>query len=75
MSTTAERLQQAIEARHQLALGLAVVEVWDEDYRVTYKPTSPADLDDYIGRLEAKLAKETGDLCSSAVRRPLTFLF
>lgn len=52
-------LTEAENARHSLALGEQVVEVWKDGRRVTYNRGSLADLDAYIKRLERDIEQAT----------------
>lgn len=52
-------LTEAENARHSLALGEQVVEVWKDGRRVTYSAARLADLDAYIKRLERDIEQAT----------------
>ena len=52
-------LGEAETARHALAMGEQVVEVWKDGRRVTYNKGSMPDLDAYIQRLERDIEKAT----------------
>jgi hypothetical protein len=56
MPTTQERLDQAKDARHKLAIGKARVSVGYGDTRVEYTPATLKDLNRYIRGLEAQLS-------------------
>lgn len=55
--TTAERLEEAQEALHQLLTGTAAVSVTDQNgERVIYQPANRAALERYVADLTAQLA-------------------
>lgn len=55
--TTAERLEEAQEALHQLLTGTAAVSVTDQNgERIIYQPANRAALERYVADLTAQLA-------------------
>lgn len=77
MATSAEiqtMLTEARAARHQIALGQTVVEVWRDGRRIIFSKTDSAKLADYIAALENELADalvEEGG-CRVRRRRPIS---
>ncbi len=55
--TTAERLEEAQEALHQLLTGTAAVAITDQNgEKVEYRPANRAALERYVADLNAQLA-------------------
>lgn len=72
MATSAEiqtLLNEARAARHQLALGQAVVEVWRDGRRIIYSKTDSGKLSDYIATLGSELAAALVEEGGTRVRR------
>jgi hypothetical protein len=75
MATLAEYqtwLTEAEQARHKIATGNALVEVWRDGRRVIFSKANMKDLDSYIADLEGKIAALGGPAPTSAAgnRRP-----
>lgn len=64
-------LSEAEAARHSLAMGEAVVEVWRDGRRVTYSRANLAALTSYIDRLNAEIEQAQASACGRARRRAL----
>jgi len=64
-------LSEAEVARHALAMGQSVVEVWRDGRRVTYGKSNLADLTEYVRFLEAEIARKTSELDENPRRRPI----
>lgn len=60
-------LAEAEAARHAIAIGGGVQEVWRDGRRVTYTARSLKDLDSYVSWLKAEIAK----LENAAAGRPV----
>lgn len=70
MATTAEKLAQALDAKHKLATGqLARVFMDQNGERVEYTATNMAQLDRYIAELQAELAG------TARTAKPVRFIF
>lgn len=52
-----EWLQQAEDARHELAMGQAVVEIWRDGRRLTFNKANSSDLNDYVAFLKAEIVR------------------
>lgn len=61
-------LQEAENARHELAMGQAVAEIWRDGRRMTYNKANSGDLNDYIAFLRSEIARQE-DEASGTVRR------
>lgn len=68
-------LTEAENARHSLALGEQVVEVWKDGRRVTYNKGTLADLDAYIKRLERDIEQATNVAAGRRKRSAIGFHF
>ena len=66
-------LGEAESARHALAMGEALVEVWRDGRRVTYSKASLNDLQSYIDWLNAEIARVTAQASGKPRRRALGF--
>lgn len=70
-------LTEAENARHQLAMGKQVVEVWRDGRRLTYRQSSLNDLNGYIDNLTAQIARleDEQNGTSFARRRSIGVIF
>lgn len=68
-------LTEAETARHALALGEQVVEVWKDGRRVTYNQARLPDLDAYIKRLERDIEQATNVAAGRRKRSAIGFHF
>jgi hypothetical protein len=59
-------LEEAETARHNLAMGEQVVEIWRDGRRVSYSQTNLRALTDYVAWLHAEIGKVT----AAAAGRP-----
>lgn len=59
LATLQTRLEEAENARHSLAMGEQVVEVWKDGRRVTYSQAKLPDLDAYILTLKRDIQEAT----------------
>ena len=62
-------LSEAENARHELALGQAVVEVWRDGRRMTFAKADLGKLDGYIGTLAGDIAKAEDVLNGTTLTR------
>ncbi|MGF7152625.1 gpW family head-tail joining protein [Novosphingobium gossypii] len=56
LATLKTRLAEAEEARHALAMGTRVVEVWRDGKRLKFSEANKGDLDGYITDLSGQIA-------------------
>lgn len=70
-----QRLAEAEDARHQLALGETVVEVWRDGRRVTYSQAKIADLDAYVLICQREIEKAQALLDNRPARRAIGTYF
>lgn len=71
-ATLTTRLSEARAARHTLAIGGQVAEVWRDGKRLTYTPANLPDLERYIAQLELDIANHPDNpSLATTQRRPV----
>ena len=68
-ATLQTRLDEAEQARHALATGQRVVDVWRDGQRVRYQESNKGDLYAYIADLRNELAAATAPATGALPRR------
>lgn len=63
---------EAVVARHKLATGEAVAEIWRDGRRLTFRPTDLSKLNEYIATLDREIAEATAIADGRPRRGPLS---